>query len=186
LEKREKMSQSTYSVSYSQKNIQRGTTGNAGNAHNRDSAPERATKPGKKDSPIPGNGNSLKDLPDWIFDESQINSENLNTFLQDNQNFLTKKMYRIIISKIRDKLLKVQNEDAYTRSCIQKSLKEKGSLTSKIQENSTLLSKTNTNEKMDKNYIEMQMYEIDNLKLNLGKQRTQFHKTEEPKNLEDH
>jgi hypothetical protein len=156
------MSQSTYSASYSQKNVQRGNTSNAGNVHTQDAAPRRASKPTKKDSPIAGNGNSLKDLPDWIFDESQINSENLNTFLQDNQNFLTKKMYRIIISKIRDKLLKVQNEDAYTRSCIQKATKEKLALTSNIKENSSLLSKANTSEKKDKFYIEMQMYEIDN------------------------
>ena len=95
-------------------------------------------------------------------------------------------MYRIIISKIRDKLLSVQNEDAYTRSCIQKATKFKQELTTTLKENSHQLNKTNINEKKDKNYIEMQMYEIDNLKVNLGKQRTKFHKTEEPKTLEDH
>lgn len=104
-------------------------------------------------------------------------SDQLNQFLQVNQSYLTKKMFRIIIEKIQKRILALQNEDARTRSSISKIKRKYESVHTKISNEERNLNTLKKNEKKDKNYIEMQMYEITNQKTILMKNQALLNKT---------
>lgn len=59
--------------------------------------------------------NEMAELPSWLHNDSPVQIEEINKFLNENQQMLNKRIYKLVIKKMRDILNNKHNQDAIVR-----------------------------------------------------------------------